>query len=186
MSTRERWIVYPLLLLTLGIVMRDKVMPQGHFQANEVAAGRIHCGQLQVDRVASADGIAVRSLQCREGLTAGKLHCGQLQVDNLVAAGGLVVRGIKCGELVVGGPNGRPTVIARTDPKTKGGTVITLSSAGVPLILLQPTDSGGVVFASDVKRVTGVAPHENPKTPPTRAPQEPSKEPEKAPAKVDR
>jgi len=41
MTTRERWIVYPILFMTLGIAMRDKVVPPSHFVAQE-----IHCGQL--------------------------------------------------------------------------------------------------------------------------------------------
>jgi len=154
MSTRERWIVYPLLFLTLGIVMRDKVMPLARFQASEVAAGRIRCNQLQVDQV--------------------------------VSAGGLVVQGIQCGELLVGGPNGRPTVLVGTDAKTKGGVIETLSPAGAPLVVLQPTDSGGVVAASGFKRIGIVAPPEKPKTPSTPLPKQPSKEPEKAPAKASK
>jgi len=154
MSTRERWIVYPLLFLTLGIVMRDKVMPLARFQASEVAAGRIRCNQLQVDQV--------------------------------VSAGGLVVQGIQCGELLVGGPNGRPTVLVGTDAKTKGGVIETLSPAGAPLVVLQPTDSGGVVAASDFKKISSVARPEKPKTPSTPAPKAPSKEPEKAPAKASK
>jgi hypothetical protein len=162
MSTRERWIVYPLLFLTLGIVMRDKIIPRGHLQTNEVTAERIHCGRLQVDQVASAGGIAVGSLQCGQELVAGKLRCG---------------------ELVIVGPNGRSTVVVGTDSKTKGGSIATLSPNGVPLVLLQPTDSGGVIFASDVKRITGVAPHQNPKAPTPPTPKKPSKESEKAPVK---
>ena len=64
MSSRERWIVYPLLFLTFGIVMRDKIVPQAQFQSAEIAAGRIRCGQLKVDQVAVAGRIAVRSLEC--------------------------------------------------------------------------------------------------------------------------
>jgi hypothetical protein len=134
MSTRERWIVYPLLFLTLGIAMRDRPVSQGHFRQNELRAGRLHCDELLVD-----------------------------------------------------GPNGRPTVIARTDPTTKGGSIITLSAAGVPLVLLQPGDSGGVVLASDFVhlRLTGVAP-QKPKTPATPVPKKPSKTPEKTPAKANK
>ncbi|MFZ1933378.1 MAG: hypothetical protein WCB27_24320 [Thermoguttaceae bacterium] len=150
MSTRERWVVYPLLFLTLGIVMRDKFAPSGHFQANEV--------------------------------TAAKLRCGELQVDKAIA-GGFAARDIQCRELLIAGPNGRPTVVAATDPKTKEGLIITLSAAGVPLIRLQPTDSGGVVFASDFRQVTGVV-YEKPKTPATPTPKQRSKESEKAPAKA--
>jgi hypothetical protein len=39
MTSRERWIVYPLLFLTLGIAMRDKVIPPQHFVAQAVTAG---------------------------------------------------------------------------------------------------------------------------------------------------
>jgi len=51
MSTRERWIVYPLLFLALGIAMRDKVVnaigtPWTQIQGAEIKAPRIHCGQL--------------------------------------------------------------------------------------------------------------------------------------------
>jgi hypothetical protein len=185
MSTRERWVVYPLIFLTLGIVMRDKVFPPGRLQTNEFTAGRIHCGQLQVDQVASAGGIAVQRLECGGELAAGKLHCTELRVDTVITAAGLAARGIRCGEFVVEGPNGRPTVIARTDPTTKGGAIITFSSAGVPLIVLQPTDSGGVVFASDMKRVSSIV-REKPKAPPTPAPKEGSKQPEKAPDKANK
>jgi hypothetical protein len=43
MSERERWIVYPLLLLTMGIALRDKLGV-----AKEVHARRIICEQLTV------------------------------------------------------------------------------------------------------------------------------------------
>ncbi len=58
MSTRERWIVYPLLFLALGIAMRDKVIkpsaigtPGARMQAAEVKAGRIRCNQLIAQEV---------------------------------------------------------------------------------------------------------------------------------------
>ena len=151
MSTRERWIIYPLLFLTLGIVLRDKIVPQGHFQASELAAGRIHCGQLQVDQT--------------------------------IAAGGLTARGIQCGELVITGQNGRPTVVVGTDLKTKGGVVTTWSPAGLPLVLLQPTDAGGVVVASAFLKST-MTPPSTPRKSAMPAPKAPSKEPERPPAKA--
>ena len=154
MSTRERWIVYPLLFLTLGIVMRDKFVPAARFEANELAAERIHCNQLRVDQVASAGGLAVQTIQCSE--------------------------------LAVAGPNGRPTVILVTDPKNKGGAIETLSATGAPLVRLLPTDSGGVVVASDFKQVVKAASPEKPKTPPSPSPKKPPKEPEKVPAKASK
>jgi hypothetical protein len=173
MSTRERWIVYPLLFLTLGIVMRDKVFPQRHF--SDVSAERIHCGQLQVEQVASAGGIAVRRLQCSDEMAAGKIRCGQLQVDGGVAAGGFAVRSDQ--------PNGLPTVLIGTEARTHGGIIQTMSSAGAPLVLLQPTDSGGVVRASQVVQGKAAFP-EKPKTPSDPMPKKPAKDSANAPAKT--
>jgi hypothetical protein len=58
MSTRERWIVYPLLFMTLGIAMRDKVIPPvrlgslgAQLQARDTVSQRIRCRELQVERV---------------------------------------------------------------------------------------------------------------------------------------
>ena len=53
MSTRERWIVYPLLFLTLGIAMRNQFLPTKRmgavdFMAGELSAQTIHCNNLEV------------------------------------------------------------------------------------------------------------------------------------------
>jgi hypothetical protein len=161
MSTRERWIVYPLLFLTLGIVMRDKMVemvhPVARLSNGEFAAEKIRCNQLQVDQI----------------------DCSRLHVDQ--AMNRLAVQGIECGELLVGGPNGRPTVVIGADVKN-GGVIRTFSPTGVPLVLLQPTDAGGVVVASAFIR--SVKPPQN--TPATPAPKSPSKEPEKAPVKASK
>jgi len=157
MSTRERWIVYPLLFLTLGITMRlalhDKISPPTSLQIEEIVAGQIHCNKLLAD----------------QGVVAK-----QVQTDGIIAGG------VQCGGLQVVGPNGRPTVLVVTDPKTKGGLITTLSPAGAPLVLLQPTDSGGVVVASECVKGSGV-PSGKPKTPSAPSPKQPSKEPEKRP-----
>ncbi len=48
MSQRERWIVYPLLFLALGIAVRDKLIPP-----ERLDVGLLRCDQLEVlDRVA--------------------------------------------------------------------------------------------------------------------------------------
>ncbi len=109
MSTRERWIVYPLLFLTLGIALRDKYVPPKHFQAGEITANRLHCGQLEV----------------------AQLHVGQ----------------IACRELLVSGPNGRPVVVATTNPLNQSGVVETFSASGSPLVRFQSTEGGGLVTA---------------------------------------
>jgi hypothetical protein len=52
MTTRERWIVYPLLFLALGIVVRDKLIPPIHktVVSQEIRAGSIRCGDIKADR----------------------------------------------------------------------------------------------------------------------------------------
>jgi hypothetical protein len=163
MSTRERWVIYPLLFLTLGIVVRDKLA----FQADEATIKRLRCSELRVDNAIAREFGAVQ------------IQCGQLQTKKAIAAE-LAARGIRCGELLVDGPDGRPTVVVGTDPKTKGGSIFALSAAGVPLIRLQPTDSGGVVFASGFKLLPDVV-QQKPKTP---APKDRLKQPEKTPVKA--
>jgi hypothetical protein len=53
MTTRERWIVYPLIFLSLGVALRDKILlvggnPRLHFQAGDILAGQISCSELNV------------------------------------------------------------------------------------------------------------------------------------------
>lgn len=50
MTTRERWIVYPLLFLTLGIALRDKIVPQRMVVSEEVRARHIRCGDIEGQR----------------------------------------------------------------------------------------------------------------------------------------
>ncbi|MCE5303967.1 MAG: hypothetical protein LLF97_12795 [Planctomycetaceae bacterium] len=45
MSTRERWIVYPLLFFAIGIALRDKILPQRVVRAREVFCDRLVSGR---------------------------------------------------------------------------------------------------------------------------------------------
>jgi hypothetical protein len=60
MSTRERWIVYPLLFLALGAALRDKML-------NKIEVSRLQCDWLQVNGLATCEGQSV----CRELIVAG-------------------------------------------------------------------------------------------------------------------
>ncbi len=119
MSTRERWIVYPLLFLTLGIALRDKILPPTHFGDMGMAL--------------KAGEIDVRRIRCSE-IQAGRAIFNQLEAGRS-----------QCRELIVIGPTGRPTIIAYTDPKTYNGAIETFSADGRPLVLLRSTDAGGLV-----------------------------------------
>ena len=159
MSSRERWIVYPLLFLTLGIAVRDKIIPAHRLQMEEIAANQIRCNQLQVDQEIGAKQISCNCLQSPGEVAARSMQCnGTRDYRAKRSANGSHL----------------------TEPKTKGGFITTLSPAGVPLVLLQPTDSGGVVVASEFVRGSSV-PSGKPKTSSAPSPKQPSKEPEKSP-----
>ena len=98
MTTRERWIVYPLLLMTLGIVMRDKVWPQRRFLAQSIEAQDVEVG--------------------------GTLRCDTLVIDDeeteAVRIGVVPGRG---GQVEVCGRDGQRTVILRADVGGEQGIV---------------------------------------------------------------
>ncbi len=119
MSTRERWIVYPLLFMTLGIALRDKIVPPTHLgnfaarlEAREIATEQLRCKQLQVDTVI----------------------CDRLESQRS-----------ECRALIVNGPSGRPVVIAGAEVKGGAGTVETFTATGMPQVRLLSTDTGGMV-----------------------------------------
>lgn len=115
MSTRERWIVYPLLFLAIGLGLRNKLFPPSHFggrsetviKAAEIDAKRIRCGDFQTDRA--------------------------------------LIGQTKCRELIVFGPSGRPAIIAATDGRSQNGMLETFAADGRPLVQLRSTEAGGVV-----------------------------------------
>jgi hypothetical protein len=124
MSTRERWIVYPLLFLALGAALRDKVLHPGRLvgtvvQADAIGSSRIYCDELQVGRVT-----------CN-----GPSACGELAVQGRA----------ECRALLVIGPNGRPVVGVGADAKSHNGELTTLAANGAPLVQLGSTPAGGVV-----------------------------------------
>jgi hypothetical protein len=134
MSTRERWIVYPILFLTLGIAVRDKIVPPTHW------GGRA----LHVNGE-----IATEQLQCKTQLRAGEivaaqLRCKQLLVENIICKR-LESGRAECRMFLVNGPNNKPVVAALADAKTHAGVLETLSAKGLPQVQLLSTPTGGVV-----------------------------------------
>jgi hypothetical protein len=136
MSTRERWIVYPLLFLTLGITLRESYelkhgLPD-HLRANQMAANEVRCGKLEVDQ----------------------LLCGQAEVTQMARARQVVCERVEseqsaCRSLFVNGSNGRPVVVAIMDPRNHNGLVEILSANRAPLVQLRSSEGGGMVAAID-------------------------------------
>jgi hypothetical protein len=152
MSSRERWIVYPLLFLTFGITMRmaliEKYFPPKHLQIEEIVANQI--------------------------------RCNDMQSANRIASPSVIAAGVQCEAMQIVGPKGRPTVVVGTDAKTKGGSITTLSSAGAPGVLLKSTDAGGVAIASEFVKAS-VAPPKESKKPSASTSKEPEQERSKEP-----
>jgi hypothetical protein len=159
MPTRERWIVYPLLFLTLGIAMRDKIIHPNHLQTENIAAAQIRCGQL------TADNVLCGRMQAAEAIDAPLLAAmgtnGKRAVvivaDPRTNVGVVKTDALQCREVAVVGGNGRPTVVAGTDSKTKAGVIVTFSANGVPESQIPPGKPG---------RLNDKATPEKPQTPP--------------------
>ena len=48
MSSRERWTVYPLLLLSIGLALRAVLVPPDRLTVGTVEANRVLCGEIVV------------------------------------------------------------------------------------------------------------------------------------------
>lgn len=55
MSDRERWIVYPLLFLSLGASLRPKLAPSPYIEADHIACNVLQCKGLEVKDVLLAN-----------------------------------------------------------------------------------------------------------------------------------
>jgi len=146
MSTRERWIVYPLLFMTLGIALRDKILP-----ASAVVAKRISCTELQAHK-AQCSTVSARTLGCAR-VKSGGVQCGLLSVTHgdgvdRIRMGVTADHG---GWMVLCSQDGRPAVTLGADPESHSGAVETFTAEGVPQVRLHSTESGGAVTVVDDK-----------------------------------
>ena len=70
MSTRERWIVYPLVFLTLGIALRDKILPSRELRARQIVCDRLECNRARCNR-SECNTLLVEGPQGRPVVVAG-------------------------------------------------------------------------------------------------------------------
>ena len=138
MSTRERWIVYPLLFLTLGIALRDKVIPPDHlgnfrmkFEAGTIVTPRIRCNELLCDRLES------NQTKCNTLLITGP------NGQRVVAAG--TDNKARAGIIETFTTDGMPQV--RIFSSNAGGMVSTIQRAGKLALILGDTGKNFGVFA---------------------------------------
>ena len=124
MTTRERWIVYPLLFLALGIALRDKLIPPTLIEAEQ-----IRCDRLETEETA-CQSLSVTSPGNRE-----LIHLG-------TAANGM-------GRFELRGVDGATVVAVGTDPAGRSGVVETLAHGGIAQVQLRSTARGGAVAVID-------------------------------------
>jgi hypothetical protein len=124
MTTRERWIVYPLLFLALGIALRDKILPPSLIEAE-----RIRCDRLETDETA----------------------CGSLTVfgrgNRELMYLGMATNGT--GRLELRGVDGATAEAIGTGPSGRSGVVETLARGGIPQVQLRSTSRGGAIAVVD-------------------------------------
>jgi hypothetical protein len=144
MSDRERWIVYPLLFLTLGIALRNQFLPTRRFgamdlKAGELTAQKILCNDLVIMQKGECNQLQCDRFQFNEALgkhirTVGLSECVQLKAGE---ADFLAMRIVD--------EKGKPVVLAVTDQNSQSGAIQTMNSLGMPQVKISGTDSGGMV-----------------------------------------
>jgi hypothetical protein len=144
MSDRERWIVYPLVFLTLGIALRNQFLPTRRFgavdlKAGEITAQKITCNDLFVREIGDCNQLQCQQFQFNEALgkhirTLGLAECAQLKAGEA-----------ECRAILVVNADGKPAILAGADKNTQSGVIQTMNSNGMPLVQIRATDSGGLV-----------------------------------------
>jgi hypothetical protein len=140
MSTRERWIVYPLLFLTLGIALRDKIVPPD-LKPLSVDADAIRCRDLDVDTVRCRALTVVngKNNRCME-LGATTAGSGQLELFGL---GGKMI-------FVAGAEKrGGSGLCQIADAEGRARAQLCSNPAGGMLSLTDPTNKIEVVLGHD-------------------------------------
>jgi hypothetical protein len=138
MTDRERWIVYPLVFLTLGIALRNQFLPTRRFGAVDLQAG-----ELSAQKITCND-LIVRQEVCNQ------LQCEQLQFNEAL---GKHIRTLGLSECVqhraveseIINTQGKPVVVIGADKNTQSGVIQTMNPKGMPLVQIRGTDSGGTV-----------------------------------------
>ena len=152
MSERERWTVYPLLFLALGIALKDKLFneisvkdvrcktmvcsalvvddPKGHPQVNLLPSGTMHC-----KNVVSTD-----TVHCKNAASTDTMQC-----KNLVATSAVQTQNVVCKLLLVPDANGQKQVAVSTNEA--GGLVQIVGNANGLTTVLGNTDRlAGLMF----------------------------------------
>jgi hypothetical protein len=149
MTERERWTVYPLLLLSLGISLRSKITQS--LDLHEISCSTLRCNHI----VGHDPETACQTLLCDHiaATDAGmqRLKAQEVDVRRCVAQEGDMRRCV-AQEVDVFGPDGKVRLILKAEsPKVGGGgAVAVLSAEGKPEVVLRALPEGGVVEVGGV------------------------------------
>ena len=134
MTSHERWVVYPLLLLTLGIAMRDKiVLPR--LAARELKTHAIRCNELDVGTARCGE-LNVAVAKCRVVSVIGPDGTDGVRLGVIPDSGG---------RLEICGGDGKIVVASGTDQSGGSGMLETFDAEGVLQVRLMSTPAGGAV-----------------------------------------
>lgn len=140
MTDRERWTVYPLLFLALGVSLKDKMVRS--VNTDEVHAKKVVCSELLV---AGPQGIAdVRAaggnLQARSLVVTdpGSNKQVRLASGEVFATGDMKAPALVCNAMVIAGADGKQAVTASFNEY--GGFVRTTGSQSGVMSFLGNTD----------------------------------------------
>ncbi len=123
MTNRERWIVYPLLFLTLGLVMRDKVAPPSpRFMQPGMNALSVRC----------------MHLECQDLTIAGPDGEKRVRIG---------VTPTQAGQMEVYGSHHAMVLVAGADSTGRSGRLQTLAADTTPQVSIHSTDRGGQIAA---------------------------------------
>jgi hypothetical protein len=147
MSPRERWIVYPLLFMTLGIAIRNQFLPTNvvktmDLQANELAANTIRCNNLLV-----MDTTQSKGLEFGSALGDQMLVKNQLIVNDLLKSMRLLAQDVAFYKLSITDEQGRPVIVMLEDKDAKSGAIQTMTADGVPQVQIRSNKTGGIMLA---------------------------------------
>ena len=84
MTTRERWTVYPLLFLAIGLALRAATIPPADLKVDSVEAGCVVCGEIVVT---SDDGTKLVHIGRVKGGGGGRIEISDRTGTEAVAIG---------------------------------------------------------------------------------------------------
>lgn len=139
MSTRERWIVYPLLFLALGLALRDKVYPPSKFtagtvRAEEMVVGKIRCNFLEGIRAEWP--VAVARLDVHEMTVSGPHGARRAWLGAMEN---------QSGQVELYGREGKPVLVLGANAAGEAGLLEAMTADGSPQVLLDSVNGWGRV-----------------------------------------